>query len=156
VYRFDERARAGVGREVVEANLDADRAAASIAFGERGAQLADELFEDLLETARVGDVPIERRLARLRDDLALLGDGRLVLEAGAALKLGGEAQTEALGELLFGRCGELGERVDPQRPQPLSRLGADPGDQATRRRAEALAGLLPREHHEPAGLLRIG
>ena len=115
----------------------------------------DEPSEDLLEAPRVGDVAVERRLARLGDHLALLRDRCLVLEARPSLQLGGEPQPEALRELLRWRCGELGERVDPERTQPLGGLRADPGHQPAWRSAEALAGLLAREDHEPARLLRV-
>jgi hypothetical protein len=98
-HRIRDRARAGVRREVVEPDLDADRPPAALLIGQRLTQLRDEAVQDLLQAPRIADVVIERRLARLGDDLALLGHRRVVLEARSALKLAGKPSPEARRQL---------------------------------------------------------
>ena len=98
--RLAQRAGARMGREVVEADLDADRAPAPFLTLERGAQLADQARQDRLELREPGDVEVKRRLPRLGDHLAHLGHRDVVLEAGAALQLGAQPGPEARRQLV--------------------------------------------------------
>src|SRR4029079_2917992 len=60
-----DAAGAGDRAEVVEAHLDADRAAEALLAGERLAQLAGELVQDRLELVQPVQVAVEGGLARL-------------------------------------------------------------------------------------------
>src|SRR5207248_11630859 len=66
VRRVVDGRRADVGREVVQADLDADVAAALVLHHEAHAELGREAGHDLLEAAAVAGVVVESRLARLR------------------------------------------------------------------------------------------
>src|SRR5215211_5522547 len=95
-----DAARARHGAEVVEADLDADCAAAALLAGQRLAELAGEPLEHGLELRQAVQVVVEGGLARLRLGDPHRLDRALVLEAGERREVRTEPRAEPLGELL--------------------------------------------------------
>src|SRR3954454_6776399 len=151
-----ERPRARDRRPVVEPDLDPHGPAAQRALGHALGDLPREPAHDLLLLGAVGDVLVERRLARL--GLRRRGED----ERGAALEARrrGEPRALPLAEPVRERLRrggrELGDRPDPHLLEPLRRLRADAGDDARSRTREPLARHLPRQRDEARGLLEVG
>ena len=91
-----DRMGAGDSGEVVEANLDPDRAPAAPVGGKARAQLIGHHAQRLAHHGGIVDVVVERPLARLRDNLARGADDAVVLEARAASQLDPEVWAEPL------------------------------------------------------------
>ena len=148
--------RARDRREVVEADLDPDRAPAALVRGEARAQLTGHRAQRIAQPRWIVDVLVEGPLARLRDDLALRADDPVVFEARATSQFESKIRAEALDEHPLGRGADGGERGEPQRRQARRGLRPDPGHQSRRGLGEARARLLAREHDEARRLLRVG
>src|SRR4029077_7100297 len=141
---------------VVQAHLDADRAAAAAVLREARAQRLRHRATRVARLPGVADVAVERALAGLRDDLARGPDLAVVFEAGTPSQLASEVRAEALHERLLGRRAARGECRQPELGQARGGLRADSRQQPRRRLREARARLLAAEHDEPGRLLRVG
>src|SRR4029078_4692624 len=130
--------RAGVRGEVVEPDLDPDRATAVALLDERLAELAGELLEHGLEGVQAAQVRLEGGLARLRLGDAHGLDLTVVLEAGEPRQVRSEAPAEHLRQFVVGSLGELAQRFDAAGLEALRSLRPDARHKPRRLRAEAL------------------
>src|SRR6185436_14567469 len=115
------------GAEVVEPDLDADRAAAPLLARQRLAQLAREALQDRLELGKAVEVAVEGGLARLRLGAPDGLDGARVLAARERGEMGSEPRPEPLCELLVGRGAQASERGDAELLEPRDGLRPDAG-----------------------------
>jgi hypothetical protein len=146
------------GAEVVEAQLDADRAPCVALALEVGGQPLAQHREDATERGAVAhrmQVALERRLAADRDGLAVRHDGPVVDTACRVGEPGAVAATEMLDEPAALARGEVADRTHVQRLEPRGRLRPDAVDAPRRQRPYARRNVGRGQHRQPVGLVEL-
>ena len=151
-----EAAGARDGREVVEADLDADRAAAPLLARERLAELAGEALEHRLELGEAAQVAVEGGLARLRlrdphrlDACARPRSGRARRGGGR----GGRRTTARAARRAWRRAGRA--CAMPSCSRRATVLGPMPGTRPGEASAKRSRASSARQLHEAVGLLGV-
>src|SRR4051794_2494226 len=150
-----DRAVARDVRPVGGAQLDPDRPPARLLALQPGADLGGERAHRLAQDVEVGDVGVERRLARARLRRARRLDRRGVVEERQCVQPAPHAAAEALDEPLRGRGLQVPDHRDAHPLETLLGARADPLEDPRRPRREPRAGVLAREDDEPGRLLGV-